>query len=246
IKTFSLRDVKKDKITKIINGKNLDFIFLHVNISDIFGHIYGPNSKELKALHKYEDFFVRNIYTQLKSKYDVVNLIISSDHGMVEVTKHIDLWGELQNLPVRLKKDYIVFLDSPMARFWFFNEKAKNEIIKMLKKLDCGRILTEKDYEKYRIRFKDNRYGDLIWLANPGTLIFPNFFGWYKPVKGMHGYAPECEDNKGVFIIITDKDIKFEKRENLKMIDVFPTLCDIMNLPIPETCEGKSIVIKDG
>jgi len=244
IKVFSIKDTDKNIREDILKGNDTDFVFLHVNVSDVFGHFYGPNSNELKELHKYEDLFVKNVYSYLKSKYDIVNLIIGGDHGMVEVTNYINLWEKLQNLSVKLEKDYIVFLDSPMARFWFFNEKAEKEIRNMLEKLDCGRILTEKDYEKYKIRFKDNRYGDLIWLANPGTLIFPNFFGWYNPVKGMHGYAPECENNKGAFMIITDKNIEFEKRENLKMVDVFPTLCDIMNLPVPKTCEGKSIVKK--
>jgi len=242
IKVFGIKE-KNKKIEQVLkNAEDLDFIFLHVNISDIFGHVYGPNSKELKELHKYEDFFVEKVYSYLKSKYNIVNLIIGGDHGMVKVTNTINLWEKLQNLSVKLEKDYLVFLDSPMARFWVFNEKAEMEIREILERLECGKILIEEDYEKYKIRFEDNRYGDLIWLANPGTLIFPNFFGWYEPVKGMHGYAPECEDNKGAFMIITDKNMEFEKRENLKMIDVFPTLCDMMNLPIPKTCEGKSII----
>jgi len=237
----------KKSIKKVINKikiKNPEFIYLHVGDSDSFGHKYGPNAKETNYIHKYEDKFVEDIYNFLRSKYQIVNMIVGGDHGMVEITNTVNIWEKLQNLSVKISKDYLVFLDSPMARFWFFNEKAEREIIKMLKTLDCGRILTKEDYEKYRIRFKDNRYGDLIWLANPGTLIFPNFFGWNKPVKGMHGYVPECEDNKGVFMVITNKNIEFEKRENLKMVDVFPTLCDIMNLPVPKTCEGKSIVKK--
>ncbi len=244
INVFGIKDTNKRIGYILKDAKDLDFIFLHANISDIFGHVYGPNSKELKELHMSEDLFVKKVYSYLKSKYDVVNLIIGGDHGMVEVIGTINLWEKLQNLSVKLEKDYLVFLDSPMARFWFFNKKAEMEIREILEKLDCGRILTEEDYEKYKIRFEDNRYGDLIWLANPGTLIFPNFFGWYKLNKGMHGYAPECEDNKGAFMIITDKNLEFEKRENLKMIDVFPTICDIMDLPIPKTCEGKSIVKK--
>ncbi|CEG13375.1 hypothetical protein MSIBF_A380003 [groundwater metagenome] len=233
----------KRAINEIVN-KNPDFIYFHVGDSDVFGHAYGPNGEETNFVHKYEDKFVEDIYKFLKDRYEIVNLIVGGDHGMVKVINTINIWEKLQNLSIKLEKDYIVFLDSPMARFWFFNEKAENEIREMLEKLDCGKILTEEDYKKYKIRFKDNRYGDLIWLANPGTLIFPNFFGWYKPVKGMHGYAPECEDNKGAFMIITNKNIEFEKRENLKMVDVFPTLCDIMNLPIPKSCEGKSIVKK--
>ncbi|OQX22592.1 MAG: hypothetical protein BWK75_00360 [Candidatus Altiarchaeales archaeon A3] len=245
---FFLSHNYKKNIKKAVNkikNENPDFIYFHAGDSDVLGHAYGPGGEETNRIHKYEDKFVEDIYKFLKDKYEIVNLIVGGDHGMVEVTHTINMWEKLQNLSVKLEKDYLVFLDSPMARFWFFNKKAEKKIREMLEELGCGRILTDEDYEKYRIRFKDNRYGDLIWLANPGTLIFPNFFGWNKPVKGMHGYAPECEDNKGVFMIISNKNIEFEKRENLKMVDIFPTLCDMMNLSIPKSCEGKSILLKN-
>lgn len=219
-----------------------DFVCMTIGTLDGLGHAYGPNDPIIKDAVEKIDEVIYNMWNSLREEYAKVTIIAHGDHGMVEITNTVNIWEKLQSLSVKLEKDYLVFLDSPTARFWFFNKKAEMEIREMLEKLDCGKILTEEDYEKYKIRFKDNRYVDLIWLANPGTLIFPNFFGWYKPVKGMHGYAPECEDNKGLFMIVTNRELKFKKRKNIKMINMLPTICDIMNLSIPKSCEGESIV----
>lgn len=246
IKNFGVEQVNQideiDQIIKKINSEKYDLVCMTIGILDELGHHYGPNDSRIKDAVEKIDKVIYDMWNSLREEYEKVTIIAHGDHGMVEITNTINIWKKLQSLSVKMEKDYLVFLDSPMARFWFFNEKAKREVTKMLKKLDCGRILIEKDSEKYRIRFKDNRYWDLIWLANPGTLIFPNFLGWYNPVKGMHGYAPECEDNKGLFVVITNKNLEFKTRENLKMIDMFPTICDIMNLPIPKSCEGESII----
>jgi predicted AlkP superfamily pyrophosphatase or phosphodiesterase len=230
------------KNIKRIKNENYNFACLTITTLDALGHAYGPDSKIIKDAVEKIDTIIYNIWLLLLEDYEKVTIIAHGDHGMVEIARTVNMWEKLQNLSVRTEKDYVVFLDSPMARFWFFNEGAEKEIRKLLEKLDCGRILTEEDYEKYRIRFKDNKYGDLIWLANPGTLIFPNFFGWYNPVKGMHGYAPECDGNKGLFTIITNKELKFKETNDIKMIDMLPVISDIMQVAIPEECEGVSIV----
>lgn len=232
------------KTIEKINEQKYGFVCMTIGTLDGLGHSYGPNDPRIKDAVEKIDKVIYDMWNSLREEYEKVTIIAHGDHGMVEITNTVDIWKKLQSLSVKMEEDYIVFLDSPMARLWFFNKKAEKEVREMLAKLDCGRILTEKDHEKYRIRFKNNKYGDLIWLANPGTLIFPNFFGWYKPVKGMHGYAPECEDNKGLFTVITNKELKFKNRKNTKMIDMLPTICDMLDLPIPESNEGESIIEK--
>src|SRR3989344_3667499 len=83
IKVFGLNDNLK-LIDIRLKEKKYDFIFLHINISDVYGHIYGPNSDKLSLMHFKEDFFVENVYKRLKLDYPIVNFVVSSDHGMVE------------------------------------------------------------------------------------------------------------------------------------------------------------------
>jgi hypothetical protein len=47
--------------------------------------------------------------------------------------------------------------------------------------------------------FPDRRYGELIFLMNPGVLIHPSFFGNYAPA-GMHGYDPDDSYSSAAFV----------------------------------------------
>ena len=101
---------------------------------------------------------------------------IFSDHGMIDITKKVSVpWiGDC-------------FIDSDMARYW----GSKKELAEIHKKLPLadGRIV------KWNAL-----YGELIFLAKTGVLIYPNF--WNKTVvKGMHGYDGKHPDMKAFYIL---------------------------------------------
>jgi hypothetical protein len=97
--------------------------------------------------------------------------------------------------------DYLAVYDSTMARFWFFDERARCEVSAALRTLDCGKILSEGELEQLGILFPDGRYGELIFLLNPTWLIGQSDFngkGW-SPL-GMHGYHPDDPHSDGAFL----------------------------------------------
>ena len=49
----------------------------------------------------------------------------------------------------------------------------------------------------------DRRFGDAIFLMDPGIQIAPSDMG-LKPLNGMHGFAPEDKDSQAV-IMSTDE-----------------------------------------
>lgn len=102
--------------------------------------------------------------------------LIFSDHGMIDVEKVID---------VPITDD--CFIDSDMARYWGSEEELE-EIKKKLPRED-GRL----------IRWKEE-YGNLIFLANTGVLIYPDFWN-EKIVKGMHGYDGQHPEMKAFYLL---------------------------------------------
>jgi predicted AlkP superfamily pyrophosphatase or phosphodiesterase len=179
--------------------------------------------------------------------YDDVTFFIIGDHGMMDVNIKVDIFnsvkkfGEKNNL--KFGKDYLMFLDSTLARFWFLNEKAK--IIKefMLREFsEYGLEITEEVAKKYRIPYKDKRYGDFIFWMKPGVLINPDYFWSHtKPPKAMHGYDPYYEKMKG-FAVVCSKNIEEKKIEEAYLVDVCPTLCDLIGIRYPKNNEGKSFL----
>jgi len=88
-----------------------------------------------------------------------------------------------------MEKDYAVVYDSTMARFWFFNERARQQITDCLNEVPEGRILTDSELADLGTLFTDRRFGELIFLVKEGVLIVPSHMG-QRPIRGMHGYDP--------------------------------------------------------
>lgn len=225
-----------------LRNEDYDFIFLHVIDLDGMGHMYGPSSSEVYHTTQRIDALIEELHEILVSRYRAVNTIIFSDHGMVEVEKTLDMRSELNRLPLVLGRDYLVFLDSPSVRFWFLNQKARGPITDTLEALDDGRILSSRDLEISRIRFGHRKYWDLIFLANPGVLIFPNFFQAEFPIQGMHGYETAYRDNQGMFLLHSTKEKITRTDRSVHMVDVFPTALDLMGLPVPSN-SGTSVLV---
>ena len=93
-----------------------------------------------------------------------------------------------------MEDDYAVVYDSTMARFWFFNERARQAITASLQQVSEGRILPDEELEQMRTLFSDRYFGELIFLADEGVLIVPSHMG-ERPIRGMHGYHPSAKQS---------------------------------------------------
>ena len=81
-------------------------------------------------------------------------------------------------------------------------------------------------------------------MADAGTLILPNYFQGSEPVIGMHGYLPDVPDNQAAYLVV-DRDRPAGDIVDpvpRQMVDVFPTLLDLLRLPVPSSCEGRSLL----
>ena len=76
-----------------------------------------------------------------------------------------------------------------MARFWFFNERARSVITQALQQVTVGRILPDEELERLHCLFPDRYFGELIFLVKEGVLIVPSHMG-ERPIRAMHGYHP--------------------------------------------------------
>ena len=107
--------------------------------------------------------------------------IIMSDHGMLNIKEF-----------VKAPETEKCFIDSTLARYW--GEKPK---IMPLKK--CKLVKWDK------------KYGDYIYLANPGVCFLPNYWQTNK-IKAMHGYNPKIKDMKAFYLLKNNG-----KKKNLTM-----------------------------
>lgn len=220
--------VEEMALLKLENELNIAFL----DEIDALGHKYGPYSplikqKILKLLNELET---------MRKKHDELSLIMFSDHGMQEVKQRFDVIKELnllENSGLRLGKDYIAFLDATMARFWFRSQNAKQTISSSFSNAP-GHILSDNEIQNYKVPVND-RFGNLVFLVDPGVEIFPNFFHPYYAsyIKGLHGYAPETDSSYGIFATTYEPNFK-----EISLLDISPTLVKCLGLKVPQEWKG--------
>ncbi len=174
---------------------------VHLQELDGTGHAHGPNSVALQKAMQRTDQLLREMVENLRQRFSTVKVVLFGDHGMVSVTRSLDLGAILEKTGLKFGADYVYFLDSSMARFWFYHHGARRKVEEALSGVSGGKILVGDELQLHGLDQCDRRNGELYFLADPGVLIFPNFFQQSgQPIPGMHGYDPDCPDNYGYFL----------------------------------------------
>jgi hypothetical protein len=209
-------------LNSIKKGKSYDLYIIHIGELDALGHRYGPHPELFRECLREIDSWIRTTYETAKQQSLVCNFIITSDHGMVDVKETVDIENEFRRMPLKAPKDYLYFLDSTMARFWFFNEKARTLIEEMLEKIPKGHILSQEEKQRLHINLDNDAYGELLFWIDKGYLIFPNFFQSItsERTRGMHGYV---NDEDGALIVYSDEKNmrKIMTKDVVPLVEVF-------------------------
>jgi predicted AlkP superfamily pyrophosphatase or phosphodiesterase len=217
-----------------------EFVCLQLGELDKVGHSYGPESEQVfKSLRKMDSLVWRIIRTY-KKRSDL-NVFIFADHGMKQVEGTVNIQKILRKTGLKEGTDYLAFLNSTIVQLWFFKESAERRIMDLLDDLCCGRFLTEQDLRHYQIPF-DRKYGDALWLVNPGRIILPNYYQGSTFVRGMHGYTPEVKDLHSPFIISGDGVAPGKVEHISNPMEIFSTILDLLGITIPSYVQGRSLM----
>ncbi len=187
--TGKTEEQNRDALIHAIKSEAIDFSFSYWPGLDGLLHSVGNDSPEVPARLRMYQEWIETVLKQARAHYEEVHLYVFSDHGMANCDEHLDLKKKVDALPVRMEKDYAVVYDSTMARFWFLNERAREEVTRCLGTVPQGRILPDSELEEMRAFFPDRYFGELIFLVKEGVLIVPSHMG-ERPIRAMHGYHP--------------------------------------------------------
>jgi len=137
-------------------------------------------------------------------------------------------------------QDFGMFLDSTVARIWGKQENVQT-IRRALTGLEFGRVLSQAERAAYHIP-SSPRWGELIFLVNPGYVISPNFFEKSSQVRAMHGYDPSTPGLETILIVSGPRVTSARHYQRLAMVDILPTALDLLDLAVPSTCQGNSLL----
>ncbi len=165
--------------------------FAYLFLGDLDGVLHGRGTQAPEVAAKLQSYEseLRRIVAKARDRYETFHMYVFSDHGMTDITGVCDLMPKIEALGLGFGKDYAAVYDSTMARFWFLNDGARAAIVRTLEAEPQGRIVSEEELKAWGCDFPGQKYGQLFFLMNPGTIICPGHMG-EKPLPGMHGYDP--------------------------------------------------------
>ena len=161
------------------------FYMLYTADLDSMMHRHGIRSEQVeRKLILYRERIERIIGIVPEAR-----IMVLGDHGMCDVKRELDLIAIVDSLGPGTRAGFIPFYDSTMARFRVLSERAGRELEGLLSGVDGGRLLDRGSLERLGVFFQDGRFGDVIFLTDPGTIIVPSFMS-SEPIAAMHGYDP--------------------------------------------------------
>lgn len=224
-------DIFETVLGTIIRGQVFDFYIIHIGELDKLGHRYGPHPELFPEYLMEIDNWIRRIYRLMRKQGFTCNIVVTSDHGMEDVLGMINVESYIRRTPFKVPKDFLYFLDSSIARFWFSNENVKSKIQSCLSSIPHGHFLSQEERTKLHLNFKNNKNGELLFWLDKGYLIFPNFFQSFGPEKtrGMHGYV---DDENGALIVYSDNiEVKQETPQiAVPLVNVFDIMRCLLNV----------------
>ena len=200
-----------------------DFYFIYLSQMDEFLHHWCADDQRVEEKIREYERWLRRLYAEARVAFEDIDFVVCSDHGMTPKRAGYDLLGEIESLGLKVPDDYLALYDSTMARFWCFTDHARERIQEKLDNVTNGRVLDRQDQKHFGINFSDNRFGDIIFLMNPGIVIEPSFMGKRGP-EGMHGFDPE-QDPCSAAAFLANRDPGLPVRT---LVDVHAVVVDLI------------------
>lgn len=225
--------------SKNINFNDYDFLYFFIGYTDNIMHKYGETNKITIEYFKEVDNFIYNTYKNCSKENNNVSIIAFSDHGHIElVNPKIDINNYFKKCDCNVN-NYIHLIESNYARFWFRNDKEKEEIFKIIELMiddNLGYIIDENLKNKYHLNLNPSEHGELIFYLEAPREFTKTIWGYGKTVKSGHGYCPELEKHYGIFC--TNKQLN-EKKDFVLLTDILPSILEFLNIEKKYSFEGE-------
>ncbi|MDO5608040.1 MAG: ectonucleotide pyrophosphatase/phosphodiesterase [Capnocytophaga sp.] len=243
------------RIDKIIEWLSLpakdrpQFVSAYFSIIDDEGHLTGANSPQMRKANKEADRLLGVLLEKVKTLNIPVNVIVVSDHGILDMDSSKDIFVDLENITTKLE-DKAVIINNGMQTHLYFNNPLEIEAsVKMLKENLPSQI---KVYRKRDIPSRwhykqSDRIGDVLLVADAPYYMITNK---NHPVTknpeiwGTHGYDPYTTPEMRASFYAVGPNIKVGYTvEPFENVNVFPLITRLLGVGNPLDIDGKDSVL---
>lgn len=210
------------------------FISLYFSLIDSEGHKSGPRSEGLKKSVLEADGILAMLMDGLKRIKLPVNVIIVSDHGMMELKPVKETYIFLYNL-VNVADTSNVFMNGGTQAHVY--TRKPDSLYNVFKKQENHFKVYRNNEFPQSWHYQHARSGDLLVVAEPGYYIIdqPRSAGsWALTAFGAHGFDPFIgKDMQGIFYASGPNIRKGKQLKPFENIHVYPLIAKILGLKTP-------------
>ncbi|MBI0400630.1 alkaline phosphatase family protein [Cyclobacterium marinum] len=251
--TYDSKINKEVRVTQVINWLKMPenerphLITMYFADMDKAGHDYGPgNEQKIKEALFELDRHLGQLFKGVADTGLPVNIVIVSDHGMVDLPAsniipiesilndslyHTVNNGAIVNIYPHQgvnTEALVLSLKQKRDHFEVYTIEDIPGFVNRPKSIDWGAIQLIPDYTYY---FLQGKKKELLVKNNIKAI-------------GVHGFDPKHKEMHGIFYA---KGPAFKTAFTLPpmgIVHVFPLMCEVLGLPIPQNIDGDLKVVK--
>lgn len=246
----------KKRVDTIINWMKLPkenrphFMTMYYHHIDSAGHMYGPNSVEVKDAITSVDESLGSLFQQIRQTGLPVNIILVSDHGMTEISSKKTIYLS-EILKSKHEKDllnrFMVVGGGPIMHFYYKDEyKNKTTDSRTLSGLLNKRPLNHRAFIRgslpKKLNFNKNiRMGEVVIKVNMGWSIKENtpLIPEHDSTGGNHGYSQfEGQDMHGILYAKGPNIIAKKRLKTVRNIHIYPFLTKLLGISFNHRIDG--------
>jgi predicted AlkP superfamily pyrophosphatase or phosphodiesterase len=215
---------------------------------DGVGHTKGPNAPEIASQLLAQDRELARLFAGLDARgaWAYTTVIVTSDHGMAEITGVIDAESALESAGIRARVEY----SGGEGQVYLRNFAQLDAALAALAKVEGLAAYPNQRLPAGLRSDYPGRSGDLTLVASP-----PNMLGRATPLQrlsaawsrlrgksiGAHGFDPALPDMGAIFYALGRGVPRGAELGEVRAIDVAPTAAALLGINPPEESEGRPL-----
>lgn len=207
---------------------------------DSAGHQHGPDSDETRQAVEAVDRSLGQLFEGLEQVRPAVNVLVVSDHGMMECGPFLDITDYADFRPFRK-----VVSDTVHVMLYSADRRLVEETQRVLRgRSELYEVWRREELPAHLHFRKNRRIGDLVIMSNGPYLLTVRAAGRApgparSGPKGMHGWDPQRFPlMRGIFYAAGPQIRRGVRLDSVRAVDVFPVLNSLLDLKPPGNLDG--------
>jgi len=226
--------------------KRSHMITLYFEHVDTAEHSFGVRSMETDEAIEQVDGYLVTLQDGIQ-KLDIrnnVSVIVVSDHGQADYQSDSDAfvvsdYVDLKGITVLDHGSYLWLYMQPC------NQLRAEHIRDVINKhwAHGHAYLRNESPKRWHVPLDDQRFPDLVLLADPRYRVISNHDRPLRKVGGNHGWDPSFEAMHSIFLARGPRLPAGVKIGEISNLDVYPLMMAILDLPLPDNIDTTSNVL---